>query len=218
MITGKIKEAFPILNRIDESLLLAYPISCYCIVNKNNQFSIRVSAMNVYVPSIFESLGKTIPPALQNSLDLTERLIIDLNSIDNDNTEVYIDVPDYYSYKLENYQFNIDESYDIQSKLNQEGHHPLSFKFNSLDLVEYSHFLMQESKMQEYKFSADQTLLGSSEIIYTMEPSNEELVNFHNVFDGFDREETQSNVAKVIGSTYSYIMVLNNTLDVYEKT
>jgi hypothetical protein len=209
IITNKIKEAFPILNKIDDSLLVTIPISCYCIVNKNNQFSIRVSAMNEYVPQIFESLDKPVPYDLIRLLDSSERLIIDLNSIENDKVEVYIDIPDYYNRRLEKYKFNVDAKYN--TKINDEGHHPLSFKFDSLDLKEYSHFVMQESKMQEYRFTADQTLIESVDISYTMEPSNAELVNFHGVFDGFERDETNTQVILFNGAIESYVMVMSIT-------
>lgn len=209
IITNKIKEAFPILNKIDDSLLVTIPISCYCIVNKNNQFSIRVSAMNEYVPQIFESLDKPVPYDLIRLLDSSERLIIDLNSIENDKVEVYIDIPDYYNRRLEKYKFNVDAEYN--TKINDEGHHPLSFKFDSLDLKEYSHFVMQESKMQEYRFTVDQTLIESVDISYTMEPSNAELVNFHSVFDGFERDETITNIVLVNSPIESYVMVMNIT-------
>ena len=209
IITNKIKEAFPILNKIDDSLLVTIPVSCYCIVNKNNQFSIRVSAMNEYVPQIFESLDKPVPYDLIRLLDSSERLIIDLNSIENDKVEVYIDIPDYYNRRLEKYKFNVDAEYN--TKINDEGHHPLSFKFDSLDLKEYSHFVMQESKMQEYRFTVDQTLIESVDISYTMEPSNAELVNFHSVFDGFERDETITNIVLVNSPIESYVMVMNIT-------
>jgi hypothetical protein len=207
IITNKIKEAFPILNKIDDSLLVTIPISCYCIVNKNNQFSIRVSAMNEYVPQIFESLDKPVPYDLIRLLDSSERLIIDLNSIENDKVEVYIDIPDYYNRRLEKYKFNVDAEYN--TKINDEGQHPLSFKFDSLDLKEYSHFVMQESKMQEYRFTVDQTLIESVDISYTMEPSNAELVNFHSVFEGFERDETITNIVLVNSPIESYVMVMN---------
>jgi hypothetical protein len=213
IITNKIKEAFPILNSIDDSLLVTIPISCYCIVNKNNQFSIRVSAMNEYVPRIFESLNKPIPYDLKNSLDLSERLIIDLNSIENDNLEVHIDIPNYYSYGMEKFPFNINTEYNYESKINDEGHHPLSLKFDSLNLIGYSHFLSEESKMREYRFSADTNLIDSVDVHYVMEPSNEELVRFHSVFEGFERDETITNIVLVNSPIESYVMVMNITTE-----
>jgi len=211
IITNKIKEVFPILNSIDDSLLVTIPISCYCIVNKNNQFSIRVSAMNEYVPQIFKSLNKPIPYDLKNLLDLSERLLIDLNSIENDNLEVHIDIPNYYSYGMEKFPFNINTEYNFESKINDEGHQPSSLKFNSLNLIDYSHFLSATLKIIEYRFSADKNLIDSFDLHCVMEPSNEELVNFHNVFDGFERDETNTKVVLVSGPIESYVMVMSIT-------
>jgi len=210
IITNKIKEAFPILNSIDDSLLATYPGRCYCIVNTNNQFSIRVLVMNEYVPRIFESLGKPMPYDLESSLDLTESLHIDLNSIENNNVEVHMNIPDYFSDRLEKFAFNVNTEYNIDQKLDEEGNHIVFLKFNSLNLVEYCHYSMpEESKIKCYRFSADKTLIACSEINMIMEPSNEDLINFHSVFEDFDREEMNSMVCMVNGPTQSFVMVMS---------
>jgi hypothetical protein len=210
IITNKIKEAFPILNSIDDTLLDLHDLKTplYGIARRNDEFSIGVYVLTANVPAIFQALGKTISPVMQSILDKTEAVSIDLNSIVNDVTKMY-------AYKNSDYDLQLEIDYPLtpntiyESKLGDYvGIGIMGFDFEADELKDYKYYLYTpDDRTDGYRFLPDGTFVELIEEIGEREPSNEVLSSYHSVFADFDRTSLGVNYIQRSNNTHGYVVV-----------
>jgi hypothetical protein len=205
IITNKIKEAFPILNSIDDTLLDLHDLKTplYIIAKRNEEFSIVVYVLTVNVPAIFQSLGKTLSNDMRLILDKTEAVLLDLNSIINDVTKIYAYKNSDYDIELETiFPLTPNDIYESKAR-DYIGIGIMGFNFEADELKDYKYYLYTaDDRTDGYRFLPDGTFVELLEEIGVREPSNEVLASFHPVFADFDRTSSPCCDDCILGVNY----------------